>query len=285
MPAAALVALVSLGACAGPDDYIIVTVEAPASVRGARALTITLANAGTTRMDTLALDGAAFPVTFSVSTPGRTGDLAIAIDATGATDLVVGRGATRTTLGTAGARVVLDTTDFVVNTEHDADQFTSNDFEAGGFQLAARPDGSWTAAFRDNCPGAECTVFARRFDATGAPVTTNAASDAFPLTTRPTTTASTPALAASANTTLAVWDFFDVDPPAATGVACRAIDAGGVATATQRAISDDVADVISIAALTTGDFIASWTTASGGIQGIRAMRIAADCTPLGAALA
>jgi hypothetical protein len=278
-------ALGALEACTSAEDYVVVTVEARSAVRDATALTVTLANAGTTRTDTLELPSPTFPVTFSVSTPGRTGELAISVDARAA-GLIVGHGTTSAMVGDATARVVIDSADFVVNTELADHQFTSNDFEASGFQLAALPDGTWTAVFRDSCQAAACNLFARRFDARGAPVPTAAAAgtNAFHLTTQPTSNASTPAVAANATTTVAVWDSFD-DELATSGVACRALDAAGNPTATQRALADDDADVVDVAALSSGNFVASWSTSTGGVQGIHAVRFAADCTPLDAVFA
>ena len=289
MPARRLVVCLSacaLAACASSDGYVIVTVTARAAVHNATALTVTLANAGTTRMDTLPLTGA-FPVTFSISSPGRTGDLAITLDATDAGGAIVGRGTGATTIGDDQVSVLLESTDFVVNTDFAGNQFTSNDFEASGFQLAALPDGTWTAAFRDDCQGPDCNVFARRFDANGVAIQSAVAvsANAFALTSKTTSNASTPALAANATTTLAVWDFFDGGSATTTGVACRALDAGGNASAAQLAVSADAADVVALAALGSGNFVASWSTSTGGVQGIHAVRIKPDCTPLGAVVA
>jgi hypothetical protein len=276
----------ALAACATSDDYVIVTVAARAAVHGATALTVTLANAGTTRMDTLALDGT-FPVTFSISAPGRAGDLAIALDATDASGLVVGHGTAASQIGAATANVLLEATDFVVNTDFAANQFTSNDFEANGFQLAALPDGTWTAAFRDDCQGSDCNLFARRFDADGAPIQSavSVSANAFELTSKTTSNASTPALAANTTTTIAVWDFYDGGDATTSGVACRALDPAGNASANQLAVAADAADVVAVAALGTGNFVASWSTSTGGVQGIHAVRIKPDCTPLGAVVA
>src|SRR6185503_16116403 len=72
-----------LAAC-GSEDYVVVTVDARPGVRSPRALSVSLFNGGTMRVDSLPLAERAFPVTFSISGPGRTGELAIAIDATDA---------------------------------------------------------------------------------------------------------------------------------------------------------------------------------------------------------
>jgi hypothetical protein len=277
---AALAAAAASGACSS-DSYVLVKVDARPAVHDARALTITLANGGTTRMDTLALRDHPFPVTFSISSPGRTGDLGIAVDAADETGLVVGHGSATTTLAAPNAAVTLDSTDFVVNTDYAGDQFPSDDFEASGFQLAALPDDTWTAVFRDSCMTGACNIFGRRFDQTGKPVQTalSASTNAFVLTTAPTTSASTPAVASGVTTTIAVWDFFD---PAGTtmGVACRALDTAGRASADQKAITAESADVVSVAALSTGNFVASWNTFVTATNLIHAAFIKPDCSAL-----
>jgi hypothetical protein len=275
-------AVVPLGACSSSDSYVIVTVAARPAVHDAKSLTVGLTNAGTTRMDSLVLRDQAFPVTFSISTPGRTGDLAIAVDATDENGLVVGHGTATTTVAVPDASVELESTDFVVNTDYANDQFPADDFEASGVQLASQPDGTWTAVFRDSCMAGSCNIFARRFDPLGKPVQTavSASSNAFNLTTTLTTVSSTPAVASSAMATIAVWDFYDV-VGAATGVACRALDPAGRATANQATVATDAADVVSVAAMSNGNFITSWNaTVTNAV--IRSAVIKPDCTVVGA---
>ncbi|HEX7843693.1 MAG TPA: hypothetical protein VF469_39740 [Kofleriaceae bacterium] len=258
---AALAALAP-GACTSSDHYLTVTVDARPAVHDARAIAVSLSNSGTTRMDSLALRAPTFPVTFSISAPGRTGDLAIAVDATDDSGTVVGHGTAMTTVSAATASVVLDSTDFVVNTDYAGDQFPSSDFEANGFQLAALPDGTWTTAFRDDCPSNSCNLFARRFDKAGKPVSTQAAAgtNAFALTGKPTTNSSTPAIASSQTATVAIWDAYDPDPGTGSGVACRAIDAAGNLGAAQTSVAPDAADVASVTAMSNGNFVATWKT-------------------------
>ena len=162
----ALAGIPALGACGG-DDYLVVTVDAPPAVHDARTLDVSLSNAGSMRTDSLVLGALGFPVTFSISAPGRTGEIAIDVAATDPGGLVVGRGTASATVGGADLRIVLETTDFVVNTDYAGSQFPSSDFEAAGFQLAAAPGGTWTAVFRDACTADACNMFARRFDAAG----------------------------------------------------------------------------------------------------------------------
>lgn len=259
------VCTLAIAACTSSDHYLTVTVDARPAVHDAKAFKVTLSNAGTMRTDTIALHAPTFPVTFSISAPGRNGDLAIAIDAVDATDatgLVIGHGTATTQIGSSDAKVMLDPTDFVVNTDYAGEQFPSSDFEANGFQLAALPDGTWTTAFRDGCPSGSCSLFARRFDRAGKPVSTQAAAgtNAFVLTAKPTTNSSTPAIASSQTATVAAWDFFDPSPATGKGVACRPLDASGNLGADQMAIAPDSADVVSVAALSSGNFVVSWKT-------------------------
>jgi hypothetical protein len=270
--------VLALGACSS-DDFLVVTVDARPAVHDARALSVSLSNAGTMRVDSFPLAEHAFPVTFSISAPGRTGDLAIAIDATDTAGLVVGQGSATTAIGGADAHITLEATDFVVNTEYANNQFPSSDFEAAGFQLAASPDGTWTAVFRDACTAEACNVFGRRFDGAGKPVATAiaASSNAFTLTTELTMPFSTPAIASNASTTIAVWDAYPL-PGTANGVACRALDATGQPNAQQRSVASDNADVVSVAALANGTFVAVWNAALSGTEVVRSAIIQPDCT-------
>jgi len=285
---AAVVSLALLGGCASSTDYVVVEVDARAAVQSARTISVALANAGTTRMDSLALGGRDFPVTFSISSPGRTGELAITVDALDDAGLIVGHGAATTTVEASTAGVMLDSTDFVVNTDFAGDQFPSTDFEAAGFQLAALPDGTWTAAFRDACPSNACSLFARRFDRRGKPVSTQAAAgtNGFVVTSKPTTLASTPAIASSQTATIAAWDYFDTGSATTSGVACRAINADGSLGPDQVSITTDPAesaDVVSAAATAGGNFVVTWKTiTSGGLDAIRMATVKPDCSLVGA---
>lgn len=281
-PARVLLGLGLLGlvACASHGDpYTVVTVTARPGVHDAASLSVTLSNGGTSRTDSLALASKPFPVTFSVTTPGRSGQLDIAIDALDDKGLIVGHGAASTMTTAATASLALDTTDFVVNTDYAGDQFPSSDFEANGFQLAALPDGTWTSVFRDDCATGSCTIFARRFDTTGKPVSSAlaAGTNAFPLTTTPTTSLSTPAVGASGATTLAAWDAYPTG--GGTGnIACRALDTTGRAVADQASVVSENADVVSVAGLANGNFAIAWNATIGADTMIRTAVVKPDCT-------
>lgn len=265
--------------------YVLVTVDARPAVHDAAAITVTLANAGTMRSDTLMLAGKSFPVTFSISSPGRTGDLAITVDASDASGLVIGHGNAMTTVTAPNAEVMLDSTDFVVNTDYAGDQFPTDEFQSAGFQLAALPDGTWTTVFRDSCMQSACNVFARRFDRAGKPVTTQAAagSNAFVVTARASDNLTAPAVASSQTATVVVWNFTD---PTGTGIACRPLSATGALGADQTTIiaKETLPDALGVAALSTGDFLAAWNAIPDGISSnlIRTALIKPDCSVSGA---
>jgi hypothetical protein len=280
-----LVVILLLVGCGGDDTYLVVTVDRRPAVHDVTKLSVTLSNAGSMRTDALDLGATAqFPVTFSISAPGRAGDLGIAIDGLDSMGTLQGRGFTTTTLTEDGANVMLDSADFVVNALYANNQFLSNDFEAVGLQLAAVSDGSWTAAFREDC--SQCEILARRFDANGRPVRSELAAGEtqFPLnsSTSLTTSGSIPAVAgglgASALTTLVVWDYFD-----GTGggyVACRSFNEKGAAIPGQLMIAPDVADVVTINPLSNGNFVVTYqmfmTT-----NIVKAVVVKPDCTIVG----
>jgi len=273
--------LAALGACAGDDDYIIVTVNGRAAVHDIKTLKVTLSNAGTMRTDDLPFGEQQLPVTFSLSAPGRTGDLGISVEGIDKDGFLVGIGAATSTLAVPTATVLLDSADFVINTDFAENQFPSDDYEAHGFQVSAAPDGNtWTAAYRDTC-SSPCNMFARRFDKTGKPVQTKlaASTNGFPMSTTPTTSISTPAIATAGNNTIEAWDFNDPTAQTTTvGIACRSLDATGQANADQVTIATDASsDVVSLAPLANGSFAVAWSAfLTTGV--IRSAIVRPDCT-------
>jgi len=273
----------SLAACS-EDSYVVVTVSARPAVQTATSLQITLANAGSMRTDTRALGSHAFPVTFSMSAPGRTGEVDITVEADDANMLPVGLGTATTTVGAKTATVMLDTTDFVVNTEYAMDQFLAEgDYEAAGLQLAGASDGSWIAGFRDNCNGGTaCDIYGRKFDVNGTPQSTvlGAGMNQFVASTDQTESGAYPAVASNGANTLVFWDF--TDPTAMTsGVACRSIDSTGASAADQVTISTDAADVVTATALSDGNFAVTWQIYSPS-NAVRTVNVKSDCTPISA---
>ncbi len=259
---ALLVAPLLLVACSEDATYMTVTVDKRDAVHDATKLKVTLTNAGSMRSDDLDLEGKTFPVTFTLSAPGRSGALDISVDALDGDGALVGRGASQTNLDQMMASVVLDSADFVVNSERANDQFLTGDYEAVGFQLAAITNGQWMAIFRDECvlSTSNCEIYGRRYDSSGLPVTSVlAAGDIqFSVSTETTTSEATPAVAANGLQTLAVWDY-TASTGGSVGIACRAITDTGASPANQVSIASEATDIVSATGLPmTGNFALTW---------------------------
>jgi hypothetical protein len=272
----ALPALVfAVAACS--DSYVVVTVDARPGITGATELAVALSSGGATGSDTLAIGDHAFPLTFSIDTSGRTGELDLALSARGSDGTLLGVGSAATGVG-SNVTVTLDPADFVVNTDDSTDQFLTSDYETTGYQVAATDGGPWTVSFRDTCSA--CEIFARMFDPTGAPLKTQVASstNAFPLTTTPTGDETFPAAAGANASTIVVWDFDD--GAGNTGIACRGLDASGaVTTANQVTLSTDAADAVTVEPLSTGDFAVAWQITAPAVA-IRTVVAQSDCSTL-----
>ena len=265
--------------CAGDDAFLVVTIDTRPAVHDIRELSVALSNAGTSREDTFAVEGASFPATFSVATPGRTGELGIAVEARDGAGLVVGRGSNAGQIGDAAVSVLLDSADFVVNTELADDQFPSDDFESHGVQISATADGTWTVVYRERC-STPCNMFARRFDTTGRPVSSGLAggTNGFAISTELTTGVATPAVASSDTTTVAVWDF---EEPASglDGVACRAFDPLGNPSPQTTIVLETFPDVVSVGALADSTFAVQWTSFVDAAPTIKSAQVDSRCQP------
>ena len=289
MIARAVPLALALAACGG-DSYLVVTVDARNAVHDAATLTVSLTNSGTTLMHQLALGSHTFPVKFSVDSPGRSGDLVVTVEADDSSGNPVGSGTTMTTVGAATAELMLDTTDFVVNTDVAMDQFLSADYDydSHGLQLAATTDGQWTVAFRDNCNNSGmCNIYARRFDGRGVPVRTAAAAgtNAFLLTTTLTDQFTEPAIASAGTSTIAVWNFTDtVGSPAARGIACRALDGMGEESSGQLDLANEATSVVSLTPLSSGNFAVAWQIGFPPNAFIRTVIAKPDCSTLAPAV-
>lgn len=280
-PSISLLAFASaLLACGDGETYTVVTVETRPAVHDASTLRVTLTNAGTSRIDDLVLGTAAFPVTFAFTAPGRSGALDIQVDALDAEGLLVGRGFGRTVVESEAATVLVDTADFVVNTDYAGDQYPSDFYDTNGFQAGATREGRWTVVYRDRCSPSPCNLYARQFGPTGLPIATQVAAgtNGFPITTVPTTSISVPAVAGGATNTVALWNFRrTVGTTTTPGIACRAIDNTGRAIPDQVDVSLDAAtDIVSLAPMSNGNLAATWVGLSPAV--IRSTVLRPDCT-------
>lgn len=269
----------ALVACGDGDVYTVVTVDTRPSVHDAATLRVILSNAGTSRSDELTLGTAAFPVTFAITAPGRSGALDIQVDALDDAGLLVGRGFASTVVDAEAADVLLDSADFVVNTEFADDQYPSNYFDTHGFQAGATRDGRWTVVYRDRCSPAPCNMFARQFEPNGRPAATQiaAGTNGFPISTEPTGSISVPAVAGGTTNTVAMWNFRRSMGSTPAGIACRALDGTGRALADQVDLSADAGtDTVSMAPMSNGNLAATWIGLSPTV--IRSTIIRPDCT-------
>ena len=162
-------------ACGGDAPITIVEVAARPAVADVTQLVVTLANDSSMQTETFAVAGRSFPLTFSVETPGRTGELALEIAARDGSGLTVGRGAAAIPIvdGQSELSVMLEPDDFVVNTTYAGSQDLAFRLDGGGRQLSVATDGRFTIGWSDTCVTVgRCDVFGRRFDATGQPIDT-----------------------------------------------------------------------------------------------------------------
>src|ERR1041384_324927 len=120
----AIVVVLGLVAACGGDGgpFTIVTIQARPAVHDVADLKVSLTNGGTSREDTFQVSSKSFPATFSISAPGRTGELDIAIEAHDRDGNVVGSGSATSTIESTTATVTLESADFVVNTDVAMDQ-------------------------------------------------------------------------------------------------------------------------------------------------------------------
>jgi hypothetical protein len=276
-----LASAIALSGCSD-DSFTIVTVDARPAVVGSTDLRVTLSNGGSMRTDELDIaSDQGFPLTFSLSAPGRSGDLGITVEGVDRDGLVVGRGTGTAKVGDKTASVQLDTTDFVVNDDVEGDQEPDDDYEAHGFQIASASDSTWMVSYVDQSGGGY-RIAARKFDQFGQPVETRASAGtrSFTLNSSATDITATPAIATAGTSSIAVWDFAEPDPGTMTGIACRSIDSMGMLSTAQAQPSlDDFTDVVATTTLSNQNFAVTWSNFTTQ-QSIRAMILKPDCTVL-----
>lgn len=274
-------AVAALAAC-GDGPYVVVTVSARPAAGDVRALEVELANASATQGERFVVDSRTFPLTFSVDTGGRTGELAITVDGEDGDGTLVARGAGTATLDGASdgaTAVLLEPTDFLVNTSFAGDQALAFRPDAGGRQIAVSPTGVATIGWSDSCQMiGRCDVFGRRFAADGKPVaTTLAAGPGEFRFNRSDVTGFEPSLATNgAGRTVAVWS---------TGGELLAVvvDAAGDAlTATETTVATGtLPSTPAVIAVPDGRFVVAWTerAPTAGQYLVRARYLSADGVP------
>lgn len=283
-PLLAAAAVLALAAACSDTPTMVVTVRARPAVAGATSLTVELKNGAGLAGDTFELRDRTFPVTFSISSPGRDGELEIKVSARDKDNLLVGRGSSLVDISSDTAEVLVDSADFVVNTTLADDQYLTNDFEAVGAQLGSGPTGEWTVSFREQCTVAACNIFARRYNRLGTPVASMlaAGTNAFAVNTGRVGVATTSAVARGVEKTLVFWETVDTNN-ATDGVACRALDGLGAATNERRLVSEPSTDVVMAAPLFNGSFAVTWSgrTMITDRSALRTLVVGDDCAPRG----
>lgn len=278
------IAVVALAAACSDTPTMVVTVRARPAVTGATSLMVELKNGAGLAGDTFELRERAFPMTFSISSPGRNGELEIKVSARDKDNLLVGRGASVVDISSDTAEVLVDSADFVVNTNLADDQYLTNDFEAVGAQLGSGPAGEWTVSFREQCTVAACNIFARRFNVLGAPVASAlaAGTNAFAVNTGRVGVATSSAVARGVEKSLVFWETVDTNN-ATDGVACRALDALGAATNERRLVTEPSTDVVVATPLFNGSFAVTWSgrTVVTDRSALRTLVVGDDCVPRG----
>jgi hypothetical protein len=257
---AALAITSSIGAAAacGGDGVTVVTVRARPAVHGAEELEITLANANATQTESFSIIGRSFPLTFSIETGGRDGELRIHGDALDRDDRPIGSGETTLDIdGRTDVEMMLEPNDFTVNTSFVGDQALAFRLEAGGRQIAVGADDVFTIGWSDSCEVVgRCDVFGRRFDGTATPVTASlaAGTNQFNFNRTNGLVGYEPSIATNEDgATIAAWS----DGGTLFAVV---VDAAGAATAfTETSIATTNApSTPAVAALTGGRFIVAW---------------------------
>lgn len=282
--AASTLALLA-GACTEEKEAMIVTVEVRPSVIGAEELTVQLRNGTSIVGNTFELRDQAFPLTFSISSPERTGELEIEVSATRASngsDILVGRGTTLVPITAATGKVLVDSADFVVNSDYPDDQFLTDDFESTGTQLSSNPSGEWIASYRQRCNASACNVFARRFGRDGQAISSgDSGGNAFAVNSSlKVVSASTPTVMAGVDKSLVVWE--TAATTTADGVACRAFDRAGLGSTEKRLSTDNFPDVVVGSALPNGTFAIGWSSRVGTetTNNLRTLVVDGNCDPL-----
>jgi hypothetical protein len=254
------------------EATLAITIEKRHTVYGVRSIEVALKNNGVTTLDRIELNDLEFPAVYHVTTEGKDGALEITIEAQDGVGTIVGRGTSSTTFGTEAAGVMLEGVDFVVNSVHAGNQFTTNDFEAVGLQIAAGGfQNTWTIGFRDECT--TCTIYGRSFDDKGSPIN-GGGQIAFATMV---TNASTPALAGGFEGSIAVWDTIDPNT-SGSNVVCRPVSFGPSGPAVT--IATEPSDVVTAAPRLFGNgYVVTWQSFMAS-QVVRSMIVTSDCVPV-----
>jgi hypothetical protein len=282
--APALVASIALSGCSDPT-VVVIRIEARPAVNTVEDLKVRVVSDGVGQERVFNLAGKKFPQTFSVSTDSLDGDLTVNVEAI-ASGLIVATGNLATSFAEkTDPMVMLEPSDFVVNTKFNGGQRINRDGTMSGFQIASFSNGTFDIAFADNISLTNHTLAGRRFSAEALPVATAASagtSSSWDYIAGSVASGTNVTLANSGAKTIAVWDGLD---PLNAGVFCRSMGLDGVFSgAAVKVKSDEQPDDVSAAPLANGNFLVLWTgrePAATTPNVVTAQIVKEDCTPLG----
>lgn len=252
--------LAGAAGCSDPLTGALVTVEARPAVGEVDVLEVVFSNESATLSESFTVAGRDFPLTFSVETPGRSGDMVMTARGLAEDGSLAALGEASTTITTdqlVDATLMLDPADFAVNTSVAGSQRLAWSSAQGGVQIAAGPDGTFTIGFSDDCGKlGRCDLWGRRFDVAAVPVETEIqASDQQFNINRTDVFGNDPALAVNADgTMMTVWSTFSEI------LAVAITPQGGAASFIETTVSDGTSpDDATVAALPDGRFVVVWT--------------------------
>jgi hypothetical protein len=279
--------MAALGIISCTDERVIVIrIEARPAVNTVEDLKVRVVSDGVGQERVFGFAGKKFPQTFSVSTDSLDGELTVNVEAT-AGGLIVASGKLSTSFAEKmNPIVMLEPSDFVVNTKFNGPQQINRDISFNGFQIASFSNGTFDVAFADNISATNHTMAGRRFSAEALPLVTAAAAgttgswDYIPGSV---VTVTNVTLANNGVKSIALWDDQD---PISPGVKCRSMGLDGAFSGPPKMVkSDQQPDDVSAAALANGNFLVVWVGRELNATTpnvVTAQIVKDDCTPLGA---
>lgn len=279
---AALVAasLAAVGCGDEPETFVFVTVEARPAVRAMTSLEVMITNDNTTLMESFDVEDEEFPVTFTVTATNRVGDIAFAVEGVDEDGQKRALGAGSGTIVAderVDVTVLLEPTDFVVNSSIAGEQRLTFAQGRAGRQVASRADGAFSITFVNDCATlGRCDVFGRMFDPDSTPAVNDITmTDAEFIVNQTDEFTAVPSIAVGTTGTLVVWE---------TNIDIRGAmlsPAGAHVGFSDTIISTgtDFPFDANVAPLPTGEFAVVWTESTLDGSVVRGRLIGADGQP------
>ncbi len=258
---ALITCLLSPSGCKEEDPtVVVVSVNARSSVFGVSRLEVTVYNEEASVSDAFELDELDFPVTFSITPTHREGTLRVEVQGVDQTDVVRASGEASTQivpLARVDLSLLLEPSDFVVNTSIAGTQMLTFVSERTGRQVAVGPDDSFLVTFVNDCALlGRCDVFARLFDADSSPAPNDITNDSNEFIANLSDEfAAIPSAAFSDSAIFIAWESAnDI-----RGVALTPRAGHASVSETIISTSDEWQSDPAVAALASGDFVVVWS--------------------------